>query len=107
MSAFFGPGYRVDGRLLAGLTLAAVCLALLTLTGSAALALGRHRVYAMGWFLSSAASVALLMTDLPIATRTILSLCLGPLLGIGIHLAGVRAATGTSAGTDEGAREGL
>jgi O-antigen/teichoic acid export membrane protein len=107
MSAFFGPDYRVDGRLLAGLTLAAVCLALLTLTGSAALALGRHRVYAIGWFLGSAASVALLMTDLPIANRTVLSLCLGPLLGIGIHLAGVRAATGTAAGTDERASEGL
>ena len=87
MSAFFGPEYHVDGRLLAGLTLAAVCLALLTLTGSAVLAAGRHRAYAVGWFLSSFASVALLMVDLPLALRAVLSLCLGPLLGIGIHLA--------------------
>ena len=90
MSAFFGPGYRVSGRLLAGLTLAAVCLALLTLTGSAVLAAERHKAYALGWFLASTASVALVMTDLPLATRSVLSLCVGPLLGIGIHLAAVR-----------------
>jgi O-antigen/teichoic acid export membrane protein len=103
MSLFFGPAYRVDGRLLAGLTLAAVCLALLTLTGSAVLAIGRHRAYAAGWFLGSAASVALLLTNLPLASRAVLSLCLGPLLGVGIHLAGVRSTTGSSADAPEGA----
>ncbi|MGV8849430.1 MAG: hypothetical protein ACOH16_07780 [Propionibacteriaceae bacterium] len=86
MVAFFGPAYHVSGLLLAGLTVAAACLALLTLTGSAVLATGRHRVYAIGWFLGSAASVALLMTHLPIGSRAVLSLCGGPLLGIGIHL---------------------
>ena len=86
MVAFFGPAYHVSGLLLAGLTLAAVSLALLTLTGSAVLATGRHRVYAVGWFLGSAASVALLMTGLPLSSRAVLSLCVGPLLGIGIHL---------------------
>ena len=92
MSGFFGAGYRVDGRLLAGLTLAAVCRALLTLTGSATLAAERHKAYALGWFLASAASVALVMTDLPLATRSVLSLCIGPLVGIGIHLVAVRHA---------------
>ena len=90
MSTFFGPDYQVGGRLLAGLTLAAVCLAVLTLTGSAVLAAGRHRAYAFGWFLASTASVGLVMTDLPLASRAVLSLCVGPLLGIGIHLAAVR-----------------
>ena len=86
MVAFFGPGYRVGGLLLAGLTLAAACLALLTLTGSAVLAVGRHKAYAIGWFLSCVASVTLLMTDLPLASRSVLSLCVGPVVGIGIHL---------------------
>ena len=86
MVAFFGPAYHVSGLLLAGLTLAAACLALLTLTGSAVLATGRHKAYAIGWFLSSVASVALLMIDLPLASRSVLSLSIGPLLGIGIHL---------------------
>lgn len=90
MVTFFGPAYHVSGLLLAGLTLAAACLALLTLTGSAVLASGRHRVYALGWFLASVASVALLMIDLPLGSRVVLSLCVGPLLGIGIHLSALR-----------------
>jgi O-antigen/teichoic acid export membrane protein len=93
MVAFFGPDYRVGGLLLAGLTLAAACLALLTLTGSAVLATGRHKAYAIGWFLSCVASVALLMTDLPLASRSVLSLCVGPLVGIGIHLSALRSGT--------------
>jgi O-antigen/teichoic acid export membrane protein len=93
MTAFFGPGYQVDGRLLAGLMLAAVCLALLTLTGSAVLATAQHTTYAVGWFLSSALSVAVLLSDLPLAFRSVLSLCVGPLLGIGIHLAAVHKAS--------------
>jgi O-antigen/teichoic acid export membrane protein len=91
MTTFFGPEYHVDGRLLAGLTVAATCLALLTLTGSAVLAHGQHRAYATGWLLSSIASIALLTTALPLAPRCVLSLCLGPLLGIGIHLANVQS----------------
>jgi len=86
MVAFFGSAYQVSGILLAGLTLAAACMALLTLTGSAVLATGRHRAYAVGWFLGGVASVALLMLDLPLASRSVLSLSIGPLLGIGIHL---------------------
>ena len=102
MVAFFGPGYHVGGALLAALTLAAGCLALLTLTGSAVLATGRHRAYAVGWFLSSAASVALLMTGLPLADRSVLSLCVGPLVGIVIHLATLRAATASPAVLSDG-----
>jgi len=98
MTAFFGPGYQVSGLLLAGLTVAAVCLALLTLSGSAVLAAGRHKAYAIGWFLSSIASVALLMPDLPLAIRSVVSLCVGPLLGIGIHLSALRSVPPRPAG---------
>jgi O-antigen/teichoic acid export membrane protein len=93
MAAFFGPSYRVDGALLAGLTLAAASLALLTLTGSAVLALGRHRAYATGWVVSTVAAAGLLTTGLPIADRAVLSLGVGPLVGIAVHLAAVRTAT--------------
>lgn len=86
MVAFFGAGYRVSGLLLSVLTLAAASLALLTLTGSAVLATGKHRAYAVGWFLSCAASVSLLFTGLPLDSRAGLALCVGPLVGIGIHL---------------------
>jgi O-antigen/teichoic acid export membrane protein len=103
MTAFFGPDYQVKGLLLASLTLAAACLALLTLTGSAVLAIGRHKSYATGWFLSGTASVALLMTDLSLDSRSVLSLCVGPLLGIGIHLATVHAASSSPANINAGA----
>ena len=103
MTAFFGPDYPVDGLLLAGLTLAAVCLALLTLTGTAVLAHERHRAYATGWFLSSAVSVALLLTSLPLASRCVLSLCVGPLVGIGIHLFGVHSASRSGTSVTQGA----
>ena len=102
MVAFFGPGYRVGGLLLAALTLAATCLALLTLTGSAVLAVGRHRAYAIGWFLSCVASVTLLMTGLPLAARSVLSLCVGPVVGIGIHLSALRSATTSPSVINEG-----
>lgn len=103
MVAFFGRDYRVDGRLLAGLTLAAVCLALLTITGSAVLATSRHKAYAIGWFLSSVAAVGVLLTHLPLDIRSVLSLCVGPLVGIAIHLVAVRAASTPvlDAGADE------
>ena len=104
--AFFGPGYHVGGLLLAGLTLAAACLALLTLTGSAVLAAGRHKTYAMGWFLSCVASVALLMTDLPLASRSVLSLCVGPLVGIGIHLSALRSGATSLSGMNKGSGGG-
>ena len=103
MIAFFGRDYRVDGRLLAGLTLAAICLALLTLTGSAVLATSQHKAYAIGWFLSSLAAVAVLLTHIPLDIRSVLSLCVGPLVGIVIHLAAVRAAS--TADLDTGADE--
>lgn len=102
MVAFFGPGYRVGGLLLAALTLAATCLALLTLTGSAVLAAGRHRAYAIGWFLSCVASVTLLMTGLPLASRSVLSLCVGPLVGIGIHLSVLSSGTTSPSVINEG-----
>jgi O-antigen/teichoic acid export membrane protein len=92
MVAFFGPSYRVGGGLLAGLTLAAGCLALLTLTGSAVLAIGRHRLYATGWVLSTAAAAGLLTTSLPMTDRAVLSLCLGPLVGIAVHTLAVHTA---------------
>jgi len=86
MALFFGADYRVSGALLAALTAASTCLALLTLTGSCVLALGRHRPYAAGWLLATAVSAALLLLDLPLATRSVVSLAVGPLVGVAFHL---------------------
>jgi O-antigen/teichoic acid export membrane protein len=106
MVALFGPAYHVGGLLLAGLTLAAACLALLTLTGSAVLAAGRHKAYAVGWFLGCVASVTLLMTGLPLDSRSVLSLCVGPLVGIGIHLSALRSGTTSPSVINKGSEAG-
>jgi len=78
----FGPGYDVSGAILAGLTVAATLLALLTFSGSAVLALGRHASYALGWLVAIAVSAATLLLPIALADRTLLSLVLGPAAGL-------------------------
>ena len=85
MQVLFGEAYRVPGVQLGALTLAATCMALVTLTGAATLAVGKHRAYAVGWVLASLVSVGLLLLPLPLVTRGILALAVGPLLGATVH----------------------
>ena len=94
MEAFFGATYRVDGLLLGALTLAAVALAILTMTGAGTLALARHRYYAAGWLVATAVSVALLFVPLALDARALLSLAVGPLAGIAVHAVGMRGNEG-------------
>jgi O-antigen/teichoic acid export membrane protein len=92
MTLIFGPGYRVDGAVLGGLTLSAVLLALLTLTGAATIALGGHRAYAAGWVLATVVCAAALLLPGELAARVVLSLALGPATGLVVHVAHVRRA---------------
>ncbi|OBH03541.1 hypothetical protein [Mycobacterium sp. E3247] len=82
----FGPQYHAGGALLAWLTAAAVAIAMLTLTGAAAVAAALHRAYALGWVGATVASGLLLLLPLPLQTRTVVALLCGPLVGIGVHL---------------------
>lgn len=82
----FGAQYQASGALLAWLTAAAAMIALLTLTGAATVAAALHRAYALGWVGATAASALLLLLPLPLETRTVVALCCGPLVGIGVHL---------------------
>ena len=86
----FGPGYRADGALLAWLTAAAVAIAMLTLTGAAAVAAALHRAYSLGWVGATVASTLLLLLPLELATRTVVALLCGPLIGIVVHLTALR-----------------
>ncbi|KRD45745.1 hypothetical protein ASE38_11175 [Cellulomonas sp. Root930] len=86
MQIMFGEEYDVSSGVLAGLTVAAATLALLVLTGAATLALGSHRAFATGWVLASLVTLAMLLTPLPLEQRSILSLVLGPLVGVVIHV---------------------
>lgn len=83
----FGAQYRADGDLLAWLTAAAVAIALLTLTGAAAVAAALHRAYSVGWVSATVASTLLLLLPLGLETRTVIALLCGPLVGIAVHLA--------------------
>ena len=82
----FGPQYDASSALLAWLTAAAVAIAMLTLTGAAAVAAALHRAYSLGWVGATVASGLLLLLPLPLETRTVVGLLCGPLVGIGVHL---------------------
>lgn len=86
MTVLIRPDYRVDGVVLAGLTFAAAMLALVTLTGAAVLALDRHTAFTVGWVTATLVSVAVLLTPLDVPTRTVLSLTVGPAVGVAVHL---------------------
>ncbi len=86
----FGADYDADGALLAWLTAAAVCIALLTLTGAAAVAAALHRAYSLGWICATVASTLLLLLPLSLQTRTVVALLCGPVVGIVVHLAALR-----------------
>ena len=83
----FGPDYIVSGWVLAALTVDAALIALLTLSGTALLALGRHRVYALGWALATVVAIGLLLLPGSTELRCILSLTVGPVCGIILHFA--------------------
>ncbi|MDT5255795.1 MAG: hypothetical protein QOD10_875, partial [Mycobacterium sp.] len=82
----FGPQYQASGALLAWLTAAGVAIAMLTLTGAAAVAAALHRAYSLGWVGATVASGLLLLLPLPLPTRTVVGLLCGPLVGIFVHL---------------------
>ncbi|KGI70090.1 hypothetical protein MJO55_24635 [Mycolicibacterium rufum] len=82
----FGDDYVAGGALLGWLTAAAVAIALLTLTGAAAVAAALHRAYAVGWMSATVASALLLALPLDLEVRTVVALLCGPLLGIAVHL---------------------
>lgn len=87
LMTFFGPDYRVAGWVLAALTLDAALIALLTLSGTALLALGRHRTYALGWALATVVAVGLLLMPGSTELRCVLSLTVGPVAGALFHFA--------------------
>lgn len=82
----FGAEYRADGALLAWLTAAAVAIALLTLTGAAAVAAALHRAYSLGWISATVVSTLVLLLPLDLQARTVVALLCGPIVGIAVHL---------------------
>lgn len=92
MALLFGPAYEVDGGVLAGLTAAAVALALLTLTGAVTIALDQHRAFSTGWIVATMVTVALLLAPGATSARAVTSLLAGPLVGIVVLVVALRRA---------------
>lgn len=90
MTAFFGASYAVAPHVLAALTGAAGLLAVLTLSGSAVLAMGMHRAFAIGWTTATLTSIGVLLVPMELSTRAVVSLVLGPLVGIAVHILALR-----------------
>jgi O-antigen/teichoic acid export membrane protein len=82
----FGSQYQAGGALLAWLTAGAIAIALLTLTGAAAVAAALHRAYSLGWVSATLASALLLLLPLNLETRTVVALLCGPVVGMAVHL---------------------
>lgn len=76
---------EIGSAVLAALTGAGALLALLTLTGTAVLALGKHRAYSAGWAVASVLAVVLLLLPGSLEQRVLVSLWVSPLVGAGIH----------------------
>lgn len=91
LTSVFGAGFDMSGAALAGFTLGAGSLAVLTVTGAAALSAHLHRWYAGGWWAATAASILLLTVPAGQTTRVTLSLVVGPLVGVAVLVAGLVA----------------
>jgi hypothetical protein len=89
----------IGAATLAGLTGAGALLALLTLTGTAVLALGRHRFYSAGWAVASILAVLLLLLPWQLEERVLVSLWVSPLVGAGIHAIGLFASRASEPAT--------
>ncbi|MDQ0117597.1 O-antigen/teichoic acid export membrane protein [Pseudarthrobacter defluvii] len=89
MELLFPGKYEVPAWLLAALTFDAALMAILTLTGTATLAVGIHRAYSMGWVTGTGVSVLCLLLPLPLPVRTALALAAGPAVGAAIHVASI------------------
>lgn len=89
LARVFGSDYEVGAGVLAALTGGSCMIALLTLTGCAAIAGGRHRLFASGWWLATALSGLLLILPLQLETRVCIALIAGPLVGMCVHIIGL------------------
>lgn len=98
-----GHRYSVDAWTLAGLTVGAGLLALLTLTGVSCLAVGGHRSFAVGWVSATLAAVLVLLLPLELEVRTVLALEVSPLVGSAVHVWAIRAAVHRHTPLDAGA----
>ena len=100
MEVVLGSGYGVSGGVLAGLTLASAALALLTLTGALCQAMTLHAAIMAGWVSAVVVAVGVLILPVDLASRAVLALSIGPLVGMAVHLVALGRAARTSRPAD-------
>lgn len=82
----FGADYALDGTVIAGLVASSGFVAALAITGPALLSRSRHGAVTAGWLVAVAVLVAVLVwMPLPTVERALVSLALGPLVGLAVH----------------------
>ena len=81
------PEYDVAGPVFGLLVVAAGLVGSLMLTGAASIALDHHTAYVLGYVVATTVSTLLLLVPSSLETRVVVALLVGPLAGIGIHLA--------------------
>jgi len=86
LTLIWGADFRVSGPILAGLSAGATGLALLTLTGAICQAIKLHRTFLMGWIVAVVVALLALLLPVPLATKSVLALLIGPFVGVALHL---------------------
>lgn len=92
--------YEVTSVVAATIVASAGLVGLLCLVGPALLSQGRHSIYLGGWLAAAAATVITFVLPLEPVSRTLLALCVGPLVGLAVQLAGVRGSAVSATRSD-------
>ncbi len=90
LETFFKEGLEAPGLILAVLTFASACTGSLMITGTATLAVERHRAYVAGWITASVVAFAVLLLPLSLEVGVCVALILGPAAGGLVHLSALR-----------------
>lgn len=85
-----GAPASLSPLLLTAIVISGLLLAFLVITGVAVLAQSHHIRYATGWAVAAIMTVVVLLLPLEFEFRVIVALVLPPLLGILIHILGIR-----------------
>ena len=93
LRVLYDPSIIATGTTFAGLTAAAVPLAIITLTGTATVATSAHAWFSAGWLLAALTSTLLLFLPVTLPERVCIALLLGPLIGASVHVIGLRRAS--------------
>ena len=92
MQIIFGEQFDLGAGVLVALIASSGLIGALFVSGSAVLARNLHGLYAIGWVVASAVTLALLFLPLPLAGRAALALAVGPAVGLVVHLVGMQMA---------------